>query len=76
MNLSTGSGKLAFAIKGLRAHWDQTANEWIDAVRSDFEEQYLKPIDDEVNGTLNAITNLSHVLTKAVQECEERGERI
>ena len=70
MNLSTGAGKLSFAFKTLRAHWDTTANEWVDDVRHDFEEEHIKAIEEEVMGTMNAIANLSQVLTKAQQECE------
>lgn len=70
MNLSTGAGKLSFAFKTLRAHWETTANDWVDDVRHDFEESYMNAIEEEVMGTLNAIGNLAQVLTKAEQECE------
>ena len=70
VNLSTASGKLAFAMKTLRAHWNATQGEWSDDVRVDFETNYLEPIESEVMGTLNAMNILSQVLAKATQECE------
>ena len=70
VSLSTGSGKLAFSMKTLRTHWDRTQSEWSDRVRDDFETNYLTPIETEVMGTMNAMSNLSQVLAKAMQECE------
>jgi hypothetical protein len=71
VSLSVGSGKLSFALKTLRAHWDSTQSEWGDEVRRDFEENYLKPIEQEILLTTNAISNLDQTLIKALQECEE-----
>ena len=71
MSLSAGTGKLSFALKTLRACWDSTQGEWSDEVRQDFEENYLKPIEQEVLATINAISNLDQTLTKALQVCEE-----
>lgn len=71
MNFSAGTGKLSFALKTLRACWDSTQGEWSDEVRQDFEENYLKPIEQELLATVNATSNLAQTLTKALQECEE-----
>jgi len=70
MNLSTGTGKLSFAMKTLRAHWDMVCGHWTDDVRHDFEENHLNPIEAEVIATLNANNNLSQILVRAQQECE------
>ena len=73
MSLSAGTGKLSFALKTLRAHWDTTQGEWRDEVRRDFEENCLKPIEQEILVTINAISNLDQTLTKALQVCEENS---
>ncbi len=71
MSLNTGSGKLAFALKVLRAKWDSTEMGWTDKVRHEFEDKFLQPIETEVMATLNAISGLSQVLAKAEQECRD-----
>ena len=70
MNLSTGSGKLSFALKTLRAHWELVSLHWKDDVRVEFDENYLKPIEQELMATLNATNLLSQVIIRAKQECE------
>jgi hypothetical protein len=70
MSLSAGSAKLSYALKTLRARWDMTQLHWTDDVRHDFEEHYLKPVEEEILATLNATYVLSQILLKAQQECE------
>jgi hypothetical protein len=70
MSLSTGSGKLAFSFKSLRAQWELTQNDWKDRVRDDFESHVWAELEMELMATLNAINTLSQVLNKAEQECE------
>ena len=69
MSLSAGAGKLSFALKTLRAHWESTQLRWKDDVRHEFEENYLRPIEEELMATLNATNLLSQVLHRAQQEC-------
>jgi hypothetical protein len=69
MSLSAGAGKLSFALRTLRTRWDSTQLQWTDEVRHEFEENYLKPVEQEVMATLNATNVLSQILLKAQQEC-------
>jgi hypothetical protein len=70
MSLNAGAGKLSFALKTLRARWEQTQLYWKDEVRDDFERTYLAPVEEEIMATLNATNLLSQVLLTARQECE------
>lgn len=70
MSLNTGSGNLSHALKTLRVHWGSTEMEWRDDVRRDFEENHLKPIEQELLAAVGAIGTLDQVLIKALQECE------
>jgi hypothetical protein len=69
MSLSAGSAKMSFALKTLRARWDQTQMHWNDDVRQEFEEAHLKPVEQEIMAALNATNTLAQLILKAQQEC-------
>jgi len=69
MDLSTGSGKLSFALKNLRSQWAVTEPHWNDQVRQDFENNHLDPLESQVLATLGAMNSLGQLLAKARQEC-------
>ena len=69
-DLTTGAAKLSSAWKTLRVHWDDTKEDWHDANRKRFEENYIAPLEPQIATTLEAIGRLAEVLQKAERECE------
>ena len=68
-DLSIISSSLHFAAKTLRIRWDDTQQVWNDAIRQNFEETYLAPLEPQVVITLKAINRLAQVLARATEEC-------
>jgi hypothetical protein len=69
VDTSAGSVRLREALRTLRVKWEASQADWDDAVRRDFEERYLAPLEPRVLATINSMTNLLQVLAKAQQEC-------
>jgi hypothetical protein len=69
MSLDTGRYQLYSTFKTLHAHWDQTALQWNDVVRHDFEETFWQQLEPRVNQTLAAIDRLGQIMARAKQEC-------
>ena len=69
MDLSTGSAKLHFALKNLRLHWQHVQMEWNDAVRKQFEEQYVEALETQISSTLGEMNRLEQTIQKAHREC-------
>jgi hypothetical protein len=70
VSLSTGAGKLSFALKNLRAQWELAALNWNDKVSQEFDELHLKPLEQELMAVLNATNTLAQIIVKARQECQ------
>jgi hypothetical protein len=69
MYVSSGSAQLHFALKKLRAHWEQTAPHWGDRARQEFEAKHLAALENEVSRLIGEIGRLDHVLRRAQEEC-------
>ena len=69
MDLSASTAKLHFALKTLRIRWEEAKGYWKDAVRMDFEENHLNPLDTQMSSTLGAMGRLDQVMAKAQKEC-------
>ena len=69
INLNAGKAKLAFALKTLLLHWDETKAGWNDPVCKVFEQQYLEPLEPKVAVALRGIERLNQILVTAEQEC-------
>lgn len=67
---SAGSVRLRDALRTLRAKWEASAADWNDAVRREFEQRYIEPLEPPVLATLNAMANLMQVLHKVQKDCE------
>ena len=72
MSGTAGSNKLNYAIKTLRAKWDQTEVHWRDAVRREFEEHHIEPLESQVETTLRAMQQLAGILARMRKECDDR----
>jgi hypothetical protein len=69
VDTSAGSTRLRESLRTLRVKWDSSQSDWNDAVRREFEERYLEPLEPRVLATLNSMSNLMLLLAKAQQEC-------
>jgi len=70
MSLDAGRSKLYSALKILEARWDTTVPYWQDAMRLQFEEQLLAPLQLQTDQALSAIDQLAVVLNLMRRDCE------
>ena len=69
MSSSGGSNKLNYAIKTLRAKWDEVEMHWRDGVRREFEEHHLVPLERQVEVTLRGMHDIADVLARVRRDC-------
>ena len=69
MNFYDSKAKLCYALEKLRLRWQETHDQWHDAVARDFERTYLEPLGDQIAVTVQAVDRLADVLRRAEQEC-------
>jgi hypothetical protein len=70
MSLDAGRSKLYSSLKTLLARWDVTVPYWQDAMRLQFEEQLLAPLQLQTEQALSAIDQLAVVLSLMRRDCE------
>jgi hypothetical protein len=58
------------AAQTLGQRWEQTRPGWNDAVRRDFEKEFLEPLMEQVQGTLRGIDRLADVLEEVYKDCD------
>lgn len=68
-DLTTGSGKLHHAYRALRAHWEQTQQDWHDPVSRKFEEEYLAQLEPHVTAVMERLSSLAQVIHAAEEAC-------
>jgi hypothetical protein len=69
-DLATGANRLQLSYQALKVAWRNTADQWNDAVRAEFEATYLEPMEPEIKSAVDAIRRMDQVLAKAYRECE------
>ena len=67
--MNAGSTKLQYALKTLRAHWEQARGSWQDQVAQDFEDRQLKPMEYQVDSAMRGMDKLSEVMMKMKRDC-------
>jgi hypothetical protein len=67
-------GSLRFAIKDLRAKWDDMKEVWRDDVARRFEENHVRPLDEPTEIAVKAIERLGITLMKAYDACSPDRE--
>jgi hypothetical protein len=70
MSLHGGRDLLYNALKTLQAHWDNTDPYWQDAMKQQFVEQILTPLQDHTAAGLGAIDQMEAILTQMRLDCE------
>jgi hypothetical protein len=69
-DLTSGAAKISAAYKTLKVRWENTKEHWHDDNCRKFEENYIDPLEPQINAALEAIVRLAEVLGRAEQECE------
>lgn len=70
MMLESGRARLYAALKALQGQWDATEPHWHDAMRVQFTEQVLTPLQGMTVEALQAIDQMEALLNQMRQECE------
>ena len=70
MSLQGGRDLLYNALKTLQGHWDSTEPDWQDAMKVQFVEQVLTPLQDQAAAALGAIDQMDAILRHMQRECE------
>jgi len=70
-NLSAAAGRLQEALEALQIAWGNVSNEWHDERSRKLEEDYLRPLAQEVNTALPAIGIMAQTLGQASRELDE-----
>ncbi len=68
-DLGSVISKLKAAEEAMDAGFSSVEKEWADAVRREFEEDYVAPIEPNVKRIVDAIARLATVLTNAEHQC-------
>lgn len=67
--MSDGSGRLSYAAKNLRRHWDEIEGHWKDAVRDQFESRHINPLITQTTATSRGMHTLDEIIQKMRREC-------
>jgi len=70
MMLEAGRSKLYSALKTLQGQWDATEPHWRDAMRLQFTEEILLPLQDLTRSALQGIDQLQTLLGQMQRDCE------
>ncbi len=73
MRVGATRSQIYDAQKTARGRWEATEAAWDDAVRREFDEKYMEPLDQLVNDGLRAIDQLSVLFGQIRRECEADG---
>jgi hypothetical protein len=71
-NFQAASGRLQESLEQLQLAWADAAELWRDTNASEFEEQHLRLIFEEIQTALPAVSQLTQIIQSAVRELEER----
>ena len=69
MGMHEGRGALGRGMKDLRLRWAETKAAWQDAVASEFEEQYLDPLEREIRNATGAMDIMAQILQQVKNDC-------
>lgn len=72
-DLMTAAAKLEAAQKTFQTLKADTAEQWNDDIRRNFDERFLVPLDQRVKRLIDGIARLSEILTAAQRDCEDNS---
>ncbi|MGC4033901.1 MAG: hypothetical protein QM754_19645 [Tepidisphaeraceae bacterium] len=70
MGMYEGRGNLAKNFKDLTMRWQQTRQEWDDAVADSFEKTYLEPLEHSLRQAIAAMDQAAAALSRVRSDCE------
>lgn len=73
-NVHAGANRLKHTIRDLLDRWEDTRAVWNDAVRRDFEERQIRPLETSVNSAINGMQEISEVLARLRADLAEAPE--
>jgi hypothetical protein len=69
-----GSNRLRHAVKVLQDQWQLTEPTWGDAVRTRFEDRYIRPVTPAADAAVNGMMKLAEALDQIRRDCSDRSE--
>jgi len=72
----SAASRLNHAIKTLLEHWDATSETWNDAVRKDYEERHVAPLESAVKVAMGGMQDIAEVLGKVRRDCSDRNDTL
>jgi hypothetical protein len=70
-DLMTGASRIRHALENLETVWQQSADQWDDAVSRDFAERQLEPMIPKLKMALDAIGRMHGLMSEVQRDCEE-----
>ncbi len=70
MSASVGQARLKDALKTLHLRLAATQDQWNDAARTEWEAEYIAPLDAQVRKAMDAMSRLDEVAAHARRQCE------
>ncbi|MEM9186750.1 MAG: hypothetical protein AAGB00_09675 [Planctomycetota bacterium] len=70
VDLFTGAGRVRHGLEELLRVWEESAEEWNDAVRERFYEERIEPILPVVKNALDAASRMQNLLAEAQRDME------
>ena len=69
-DLSTGAGRIRYALEHLETVWNESSTEWNDVVSRNFQEYHLEPMLPQIKLALDAISRMSLLINEVERDCE------
>jgi hypothetical protein len=70
MSVGVGQLQLSRALKDFKQRWAQSRGQWDDAAAEKFEEEFVRPLDQQVSQAIAAIGRMAEMLAAAKRDCE------
>ena len=70
--IEEASDRLTNLLRNLTVHWDELRTIWDDAVRREFEQQYIEPLQGQIEGIRNVMDELGNAFEHARTVVEDR----
>ena len=70
MGMYEGRGNLAKGFKDLNMRWQQTKQDWDDAVAASFEKTYMEPLEMGLRQAVAAMDQAASALSSVRSDCE------
>jgi len=69
-DLATGAGRIRHALEHLEIVWNESSQQWNDAVSRSFQENHLQPMVPRIKLALDAISRMDLLINEVERDCE------